>query len=187
MYRRSYARGNEPAWRQSAGVFRHGIHALIAVLALCAPIRPAGAQTSADAEEQRRRVQREAEERAARQQAPEVRLPRPAPAEDVDVLDLPAEEPCFRIERIRLEGQRVEKFAALQTYLNNYTGRCIGKNGLDRIVKRASGRIIAAGYITTRLGIPEQDLGSGTLRITLGHERSRAPRPPSPSMPKTAR
>jgi hemolysin activation/secretion protein len=51
--------------------------------------------------------------------------------------------------------------------MDQYSGRCIGYQGLNLIVRRLTAKLLARGYTTTRLGIPEQDLHSGTLRITI--------------------
>jgi hemolysin activation/secretion protein len=51
--------------------------------------------------------------------------------------------------------------------LNQYAGQKIGKEGIDLIVKRLTNALIARGYTTTRIGLPEQDLSSGTLKLTL--------------------
>lgn len=128
---------------------------------------PAFAQTSTDAEVLRRRMQQEAEERLRQQQAPDIRLPRPTPAVDPEATDLPAETPCFPIASLKLEGERLDAFPHLPTMLEPYAGRCIGREGINLIVKRLSARLVADGYITTRLGLPEQELASGTLRLVL--------------------
>lgn len=119
-----------------------------------------------DSEEQRRRTQREFEERQARQKAPDVRL-EPAAGIDSHALDLPTEAPCFPIERLRLEGARTEEFRWAQDYLNQYAGRCIGRNGINLIHRRLSAQILERGYVTTRLGIPEQNLSSREFRLLL--------------------
>lgn len=125
------------------------------------------AQVSVDSEEQRRRAQQEAEERLHRQQAPDVHLQPAAPVVDTETLSLPDETPCFRIDSLQLEGDRRQAFAWLETYLAGYAGRCIGQQGINQVVKRAAALIVAKGYITTRIGVPEQDLASGVLRLVL--------------------
>ena len=60
-----------------------------------------------------------------------------------------------------------DPFRFAQEYLEQYTGACIGKEGLNLIVKRLTALILSKGYSTTRLGIPAQDLSSGTLTLTL--------------------
>lgn len=128
---------------------------------------PVLAQTTTDNEVLRQRTQREAEERLRQQQAPDVRLPRPEAAPDADATDLPTETPCYPIDQLNLEGERLQSFTFLQRALDAYAGRCIGREGLNRIVKRLSAQVVAEGYVTTRIGIPEQDLGSRRLRLLL--------------------
>lgn len=106
------------------------------------------------------------EERQTLQQAPDIRLPVSA-AVGRETDELPDERPCFKVDHIRLEGERLDAFAWAKDYLNGYAGQCIGHNGINLIVKRLSNRIIDKGYITTRVGIPEQDLSHGELKLIL--------------------
>ena len=134
-----------------------------------------------EAEELRRRAQEEAEARQRREQAPNVQLQKPGIAEE-DSLALPVETPSFTITRLALElpeayparlrakaasGGLGAPFWFAQAYLNQYEGRQIGPEGLNLIVRRLTRRILGRGYTTTRVGIPEQDLAGGTLRLTL--------------------
>jgi hemolysin activation/secretion protein len=137
------------------------------------------ARHEADAEEQRRRAQQDDESRQRRQSAPDVRLPTPdsaGTAPEAEPLDQAEESPCFHIERLQIEGPQASRFHWLESELSELSGksdhadharRCIGPQAINRIVKRASALIVAKGYITTRLGVPEQDLSSGTLRLAL--------------------
>jgi len=134
---------------------------------LCALPHLSTAQTATDAEEQRRRARQESEERLQRQHSPDIRLQSRAPAADLDAENLPKETPCFPLEAIRLEGTRLESFVWLQTELNRFTGQCIGWQGINQILQWASAKLIDKGFITTRLGIPEQDLAGRTLLLTL--------------------
>jgi hemolysin activation/secretion protein len=136
-----------------------------------------------EAEELRRRAQEEAEQRQRREQAPNIRLQEPVPAtEDEESLVLPVESPSFPITRLVLElpedyparlragaasGALGAPFWFAQSYLNRYQGRQVGSEGLNLIVRRLTRRIIRRGYTTTRVGLPEQDLARGTLRVTL--------------------
>lgn len=134
---------------------------------LCAQPLLSIAQTATDAEEQRRRTRQESEERLQRQQSPDIRLHPPAPTADFNAENLPKETPCFPLEAIRLNGTRLESFAWLQTELNRFAGQCVGWQGINRIVQWASAKLLDKGFITTRLGIPEQDLSGRTLLLTL--------------------
>lgn len=138
--------------------------------------------TSGDADELRRRSQREAEERQRQQQAPDARLPRQEPALDPDGLDLPDEKPCFTLRQVRLEGERPHAFAWADAWLDRYAGRCIGKSGIELLLRRLSAKIIAQGYVTTRINLPAQDLSSGALRLQLVPGRIRAIRFADPAI-----
>jgi hemolysin activation/secretion protein len=131
----------------------------------------------ADTEEQRRRAQEEAEERQRLQQAPNVHLKAPeARTEDDKSLDLPIETPSFRIDQLVLElhpdlpvglHRQSGCFRFARRYLDRYRGRQIGPEGIKRIMNRLTRRILARGYTTTRVDLPEQDLSGGTLKLIL--------------------
>jgi hemolysin activation/secretion protein len=123
------------------------------------------AQATLDAEELRRRAQEEAEQQKRRQEALDVHLE--AGGKDMESLDLPAEKPCFVIKSLIVEGDGSDDFSWAQPYLNNYSGKCVGKEGINLIVKRLTGQFVERGYITTRVGVPEQDLATGTLKLKL--------------------
>lgn len=128
----------------------------------------ASAQTlSAQQEqEQRTRSQQQAAEREALRDAPSVRL-QPASSGDYHQLDLPTETPCFVLSEIRLEGAHAEQFHFIQAYLDRYRGRCVGQQGLTRIVHRASDLLLARGYVTSRLVVPQQNLADGRFSVSL--------------------
>jgi len=130
-------------------------------------------------QDQRTRQQQEARERAAIVQAPAVRAEAIATAE---FPTLPEEAPCFRIGLILLEVPQdlpadlqvsgasalpMDPFAFAQQWLDHYTGACIGKAGVELLVKGVSQSILSKGYVTTRVLVPEQDLTTGTLKLAL--------------------
>ncbi|MCM3016167.1 hypothetical protein M3570_21075, partial [Bacillus subtilis] len=95
---------------------------------------------------------------------------------------LPSETPCFRIERFALDVPDalptavksqgastlpMDRFAFAREWLEHYAGQCIGKQGLDILVKGLSQAILARGYVTTRVLLPEQDLSTGILKFSL--------------------
>lgn len=132
------------------------------------PITPADQEASnrlTQQEELRRRTQQEAEDRRNREQSKDTFLqPNVKPTEETT---LPVEELSFTIHTLQLEGERIDQFPWLQSMLNHYKEQKIGKEGINLIVKRLTNVLIARGYTTTRVGIPEQDLSSGTLKLTL--------------------
>lgn len=126
---------------------------------------PARAQTPQEIEELRRRTQEEFEERARRQRQPDVRIPRAAPVLDVESAELPGETPCFPVRQLLLTEPPPAEFDWIPAWLARYDGRCLGRKGIELIIRRLSGRLIGDGYITSRVGLPEQDLSSGILRL----------------------
>ncbi|WP_232452115.1 ShlB/FhaC/HecB family hemolysin secretion/activation protein [Burkholderia ubonensis] len=95
---------------------------------------------------------------------------------------LPIETPCFRVDRfvvdvpdslpdgVKAQGASalpMDRFAFAREWLEHYTGQCVGKQGLDVLVKALSQDILSRGYITTRVLLPEQDLSSGALKVSL--------------------
>jgi hemolysin activation/secretion protein len=149
---------------------RLGFAAMLTVVALTFHVAPAVAQVvlpppPTDVEELRHQQQREEQERLRRQKAPDARLEKEQPV--ADTFDLPEESPCFQIKTIQIEGDSAGRFSWVGSYLDHYTGRCIGRDGINLIVKRLTGRLISRGYITTRIGIPEQDLSTGSLKLVL--------------------
>ncbi|QYD72671.1 ShlB/FhaC/HecB family hemolysin secretion/activation protein [Paraburkholderia edwinii] len=123
--------------------------------------------------------QREAAERERTLNAPTVRSTAPS-AEPYP--KLPIEHPCFEVksfaldvpptlpDEVRAQGASAlpqDRFAFAREWLDHYSGQCIGKQGVELIVKGLSQRILNRGYVTTRVLIPEQDLAQGTLHLSL--------------------
>ena len=138
------------------------------------------AAVRANAEQDRQaQQQREAQQRDAAVRAPSARS-------DVPKVEaypaLPAETPCFRIDHFTLDVPNslpdaakaqgasalpMDRFAFAREWLNHYAGQCVGKQGIDILVKGLSQAILSRGYVTTRVLVPEQDLSSGTLNLSL--------------------
>lgn len=135
-----------------------------------------------DTEEQRRRAQVEAQERQRLAQEPRVELSPEAQTSTAQTLTLPVEKPCFVLHHITTQvpshlpehtkqlgasALPLDPFFFVQLYLQNYVGKCVGKEGLNVIVKRTAELILQNGYSTTRVGLAEQDLSSGVLTLAL--------------------
>ncbi|NBJ22114.1 ShlB/FhaC/HecB family hemolysin secretion/activation protein [Burkholderia thailandensis] len=129
--------------------------------------------------DQQIRQQEEARERERTVTAPGVRSSVTASA---GYPALPSETPCFRIDRFALDvpdtlpaslksqgasALPMDRFAFAREWLEHYTGQCVGKQGLDVLVKGLSQAILAHGYVTSRVLLPEQDLSTGTLKLSL--------------------
>ncbi len=134
-----------------------------------------------DSEELRNRVRQEELERERQKQAPSVDLQGETPK--VEPFQLPATETlCFTVHNFVLEVPSklssaahrngastlpLDTFRFAQDFLEQFAGRCIGREGINMLVRGVTAKILERGYSTTRVGIPEQDLSSGTLKLTL--------------------
>lgn len=141
-------------------------HGLLAVAgSLCFSSGLAAQDISpADRDQARRAAERAAAEREARQEAPVVSLPQQAPPVLGPIPE--GETPCFNITNIVVNGiQDHRRLRWVPRHLEQYKGRCLGAAGLDHVLRGLQSAFIEHGLITTRAGIPEQDLTSGTLVV----------------------
>ncbi|MHB1238574.1 MAG: ShlB/FhaC/HecB family hemolysin secretion/activation protein [Gallionella sp.] len=134
-----------------------------------------------DTEELRNRAMQQALERERQQQAPNVNLQ--GAVSEAQPFQLPAAEtPCFTVNTFVLElpsqlspaahrygasTSLLDPFHFAQEFLEQYKGKCIGREGINILVKGVTTKILERGYSTTRVAIPEQDMLSGTLKLTL--------------------
>lgn len=152
---------------------------IVAVTCLAGTCR--AAVETPDTEELRNRARQEALERERQQKAPTVNLQGEIPKAGIYQLP-PGETPCFTVNTFVLEvpgtlSPAVRRYGAsklpldtfrfAQDFLEQYNGKCIGREGINTIVKGVTAKILERGYSTTRIGIPEQDMLSGTLKLTL--------------------
>ncbi|HVJ37787.1 MAG TPA: ShlB/FhaC/HecB family hemolysin secretion/activation protein [Stenotrophomonas sp.] len=140
----------------------------LAPLLCVAPQAPAVAQVGPDAQALLRQQARERELREQQASVPQVRRESPAAAAET----LPMQEsPCFRIASIRLHGEDAKEFAwalhAADPRGDRATGRCLGTQGINVVMRRVQNAIIAKGYVTTRVLAAPQDLSTGTLTLTV--------------------
>ena len=144
-----------------------------------APADEAAAARANAMQDQQAQQQRDAQQRAATVAAPAVRSTAPEPG---GWPDLPVEQPCFPINAFTLDVPKtlsdaartkgasalpMDPFAYAREWLEHYRGACIGKQGLDLLVKGLQQLILSRGAITTRVLVPEQDMASGTLKLVL--------------------
>ncbi|MBV6778144.1 MULTISPECIES: ShlB/FhaC/HecB family hemolysin secretion/activation protein [Xanthomonas] len=125
--------------------------------------------TDPAAQELLRQQERERVLREQQEARPDVRLER-APDEGIGRLPK-TEAPCFVIERIVLDGPGADDFrwalASANTQDDPATGRCLGTDGINLVMKRVQNAVIARGYVTTRVLAAPQDLTGGTLTLSL--------------------
>lgn len=80
---------------------------------------------------------------------------------------LPLEAKCFHIDKILLIGERLNSFKWLQVKASKYAHQCIGAQGINKIMHELNKELLNRGYVTTRLGIPSQDLKTKILKIVI--------------------
>lgn len=138
-------------------------------------------------QEQNQQLQRErnieqAEQRARQLQAPNVSLDGGQAPSVALSTSLPVEAPCFTLDRVVLDvppelpeavrrhgasALPLDAFRFAQAYLDQYANQCVGREGINIIVRRLGAQILSRGYITTRVAVPQQDLSGSTLRLAL--------------------
>ena len=118
-----------------------------------------------DEHQEQDRLERAQQERRARERTPGVQLqaplPRPGP------LDLPQEQPCFTLHTIRLDGLNARDFPWAQPLVDPYVGWCVGREGINLLVKHVQQEFLARGWVTSRVYVPPQDLASATLTLKI--------------------
>lgn len=143
-----------------------GLFPLLFMLLQAIFVSAAYASVTSDSEIQKQQARQQADEQESRQKQSQIVLPgRTVP--EMGAFQLPSESPCFPIKSIHLEGERLEAFGFVQPYLDRFADQCVGREGLNRILKQAGNLILAHGFTTTRLTLPAQNLTSGTLILHL--------------------
>lgn len=126
-----------------------------------APAVAATAQTPGDLDVIRERQERLLQEQQRRLE--ELRqLPgkaEPAPVEPG------ADERCFEVRHIRLDGADLLGEADRQALLAPFEGQCLGTSQLNALLKAITDHYIGRGYVTTRAYLPQQDLADGELQV----------------------
>lgn len=77
------------------------------------------------------------------------------------------ETPCFDIKTITLTGKDSEKFQWLTNNLESFTTTCLGVKSVQALQLNLNNRLLAAGYATSRVSLPNQKMSSGELKLDL--------------------
>jgi hemolysin activation/secretion protein len=94
--------------------------------------------------------------------------PESATSHSQDLSQLPQETPCFAINKVDVRNnpwQWVDREVA------PVQGQCVGAQGVKQVQQTVANSLIDAGYITTRVAVPEQSLSSGTLTLDVAPGR----------------
>ena len=146
---------------------------VLATWAFCAQV---SAQTISDAELQRRQAQQQEAVRGRAAVLPDVLTNTQASGGE---LVLPTETPCFLIREI--EWGDTASLAFLRDAQAGLVNHCIGAKALHTLQDYLTSLLLAKGYITSRILIPEQNLAGGRLvldvvpgRIGVVHDQGAA-------------
>ncbi|GHD57845.1 ShlB/FhaC/HecB family hemolysin secretion/activation protein [Jeongeupia chitinilytica] len=128
----------------------------------------------------RQQQRQQDQERQDRLSEPRVVLPTPEVAASGD--SFPVEKNCFPVTLVALDvpshaldalqltgaGRLLDgDFYWLRQTANGYAGRCIGAKGVEYVAKQLTQQLLDHGYITSRVLVPEQDLSTGVLALTV--------------------
>jgi hemolysin activation/secretion protein len=132
-------------------------------------------------EQQRQRQERELEERRRRAPSGQDLTPKPSPA-------VPEGGACSQVGEIVLEGATKLGAAEQARLAAPYLGRCLTLADINRLIGDITNRYVELGFVTTRVYIPQQDLGGGRLELKIieGVLRSLRVVPPDSASAATA-
>lgn len=80
------------------------------------------------------------------------------------------EAPCFEIQSIRLNGDgdsAGKAFGWLTRDLSGFLGACLGPQSIDRLRRNLDAMLMARGYVTSHVTLPQQNLAGGQLHFEL--------------------
>lgn len=111
-------------------------------------------------EEQQRREALLREQDAARRLPGTVDIQGPsAPPE------LPDDGTCFILQRIELDGAVHLSAADRARLAQPFIGQCVGLKGIRELMRGITNRYVEKGFVTSRVYIPQQDMGQGLLKL----------------------
>lgn len=127
-----------------------------------APGAPALNPLEAAQEGIRRQEERTREQQQQLQTKADLLQPAQAAA---DMSKLPAETPCFPIKSITVGNTRA--VGSMASTVAPFVGQCVGVQGVRQIAAVLDASLIALGYVTTRVSLPQQNLSEGNLVFAL--------------------
>ena len=132
---------------------------LIPLLSFSAP--PAIAAPAQQEQLDQSRAQEEARQERLGEERAEVVMPPPPSS------DLPADESVrFHISQITIENQ-VERFRFLERIARSYVDKELSLSDINKLIHAMNQSLMARGFSTSRIVVPEQNLSSGELHLVL--------------------
>lgn len=93
-------------------------------------------------------------------------------AEQSTPLKQTAKGPCFSIDSVKVEGVTLLSPQALAPKLDAYQNKCIGLSDINVLLKDITNLYMDAGYITSRVYVPEQDIAKTRILRLVAAEGS---------------
>lgn len=85
-----------------------------------------------------------------------------------EAIPFPNEEKCYLIEKVSLiQDSEKLQLERLNYFTAQAEGKCLGIAGIRLLAKTLQNEIIRAGYITTRVNLPEQNLSGRQLKFEI--------------------
>lgn len=138
----------------------------LAVIISLLHVTDVAAATPGDQQLINQQERQRATERQLAPPAPDVRLQ--APGSFFSRIQFPAEQPCFALQHIELQGREAfPHWMPLQKLVDQAQGQCLGGKGINLLMSALQNRLVDHGYVTARVLAPPQDINSGTLKLLL--------------------
>lgn len=102
--------------------------------------------------------------REQQQRAPDVFIAPPASAPASAVAP---GGPCFTVRQVALDGAPADWLAWLMPLTQRAVGRCLDVGAINQLVASLTDAIVARGFVTSRVYVPEQNLQSGQLHLVV--------------------
>ncbi|MCY1740785.1 ShlB/FhaC/HecB family hemolysin secretion/activation protein [Ensifer sp. SL37] len=74
---------------------------------------------------------------------------------------------CVVVKRIVLDGLSLLDKTGEREVTAPFVGRCLAIQDIEHVIRKVTQAYIEMGYVAARVYVPEQDLGSGTLRFVV--------------------
>jgi hemolysin activation/secretion protein len=130
------------------------------------PATPPGVDAAAQAAE---RQQREEQDRQREDFRRQLESARPPTTIETPALTAPRVNPAVAVRReirtVQIDGASHLPKAVHDRLVAKYSGQALGIQEVEHLLTEVTQAYLAAGYVTTRAYIPDQDLSTGVLRV----------------------
>lgn len=171
MKRMEFVKSGGKHWWRAASPALSCLFAAPLAMAQSAPSATVPAQPPGNIpqDEARRAAEAAARDRAARSAAPEVHLGDASRSgrQGGSLGSFPVETQCYVARQIVVDTALPDQLDWIPRRLARFERRCVGAQGINFILKSLEGDFLRRGLVTTRAGLPQQDLSKGFLHIVV--------------------